>query len=104
MKSGITIGIDLGDKNHEVCVLNGGGNVVEQKTIPSSPGAMGGFFDRYAGAVVAMETGTHSGWVSKSVSRIEAAPSGEDRGRPQVPPQLKKLIHLNHFFRDVSGM
>jgi len=65
MKKGITIGMDLGDKKHQVCVLNKAGEIVAEEEVASNRAAMASFFKRYHGAVVAMETGTHSRWVSQ---------------------------------------
>ena len=65
MKESNIIGMDLGDKKHVVCVLNAAGEVVTQTTVPATPEAVTKFFQRYRGAVVAMETGTHSRWVSR---------------------------------------
>src|ERR1043165_5412223 len=65
MKKDITIGMDLGDQNHEVYVLDGESKAIEEGPIRCTRAAVETFFGRYPGAVVAMETGTHSGWVSR---------------------------------------
>ena len=65
MKKGITIGIDLGDKNHQICILNPAGKIVAEEEVASNRTAMTNFFKRYRGAVVAMETGKHSRWISQ---------------------------------------
>lgn len=65
MKKGITIGMDLGDKKHQVCVLNKAGEIVVEEEVAGNRAAIVSFFKRYRGAVVAMETGTHSRWVSQ---------------------------------------
>ena len=65
MRKNSIIGMDLGDKKHVVCVLNAAGAVVARATLPATPEAVTTFFQRYRGAVVAMETGTHSRWVSR---------------------------------------
>lgn len=63
--AGLTIGLDLGDKNHEACVLDAAGEVVARAQVGCSPVAVAEFFAQYRGAVVAMETGTHSRWVCR---------------------------------------
>ena len=65
MKKGITIGMDLGDKKHQVCMLDKTGKIMAEEEIAGNCAAVAKFFKRYRGAVVAMETGTHSRWVSQ---------------------------------------
>lgn len=65
MKEDITIGMDLGDEKHRVCVVDGVGEVVEERTIGSTERGTRNWLARYRGAVVAMENGTHSRWVSQ---------------------------------------
>jgi len=65
MKKGITIGMDLGDKKHQVCILDKTGKIIAEEEVAGNRAAMASFFKRYRGAVVAMETGTHSRWVSQ---------------------------------------
>jgi transposase len=64
MKRVKTIGMDLGDKNHHVCVLDAGGKVEMRGTIRNEPDAVRGFFLENRKAKVVMETGMHSGWVT----------------------------------------
>ncbi|MCH7917138.1 MAG: IS110 family transposase [Planctomycetes bacterium] len=61
----VTIGIDLGDKNHEVCVLDNAGEVIDRFMVGNTKSQLQKVFAKYAGALVAMETGTHSPWVSR---------------------------------------
>ena len=70
MQSCITIGMDMGDKSHQVCVLDGGGNEIRAETISNTNQAVTRFFAVYAGATVAIEAGTHSGWVSRILERL----------------------------------
>jgi len=65
MKKGITIGMDLGDKKHQVCILDKTGKIIAEEVVTGTRGAMSIFFKQYRGAVIAMETGTHSRWVSQ---------------------------------------
>lgn len=65
MKKGITIGMDLGDKKHQVCILDKTGKIIAEEEVAGTRAAMTSFCNRYRGAVVAMETGTHSRWVSQ---------------------------------------
>ncbi|MFH1970720.1 MAG: IS110 family transposase [Verrucomicrobiota bacterium] len=65
MKKGITIGMDLGDKKHQVCILDKTGKIIAEEKVTGNRKAMASFFKRYRGAMVAMEAGTHSRWVSQ---------------------------------------
>lgn len=67
MKS-ITIGIDLGDKNHVVCVLDDTGKTITLCTIENNQESLNNFFDKYKGATVAIEAGTHSPWISRQLT------------------------------------
>jgi transposase len=64
-KQPITIGMDLGDQNHLVVVLDSDGNQVECKRLTNTKISVGRFFQKYVRAVVAIEAGTHSPWVSR---------------------------------------
>jgi len=65
MKKGITIGMDLGDKKHQVCILDKTGKIIAEEEVAGNRKAMESFFKQYRGAVVAMEMGAHSRWVSQ---------------------------------------
>jgi len=65
MKKGITIGMDLGDKKHQVCILDKTGKIMAEEEVAGHRTATASYFKQYRGAVVAMETGTHSRWVSQ---------------------------------------
>lgn len=60
-----TIGIDLGDRRHAVCVLNARGAIVREEAVINTRECLTAFAQRYPGALIVMETGTHSPWVSR---------------------------------------
>jgi len=60
----VTIGMDLGDKNHALFILDQEGKVCFQGSIQNSKEDLVEFFIQYPGATVAMEAGTHSPWTS----------------------------------------
>lgn len=70
MKKSMTIGMDLGDKNHEVCVLDKRGQVQERKQITNTRDSVRKFFVEYKGATVVMEAGTHSPWISRLLEEL----------------------------------
>ena len=61
----ITIGLDLGDRRHRFGVLDGKGEVVEEGTLGNTREALRELSGRYEGALVVMEAGCHSPWVSR---------------------------------------
>lgn len=63
----ITVGMDLGDRRHQVCVLDKKGNIIKTCQVSNTKGAIEKFFSRYAGATVAIEAGTHSPWISREL-------------------------------------
>ena len=66
----VTIGMDLGDKNHEVCLLDQEGNMTDRFTVGNTRRQLQKVFAQYKGALVAMETGTHSPWISRELEAL----------------------------------
>jgi transposase len=64
MNNHITIGMDLGDRNHIAIVLDAQGRQIECKKVVNTKMSVKRFFQKYSGATVAVEAGTHSGWIS----------------------------------------
>lgn len=67
----ITIGMDIGDKNNAICVLSSGGELINNDTIENTDKSIGSFFKKYKGAVVAIEAGTHSPWISRLLASMD---------------------------------
>ena len=63
--STFTIGIDLGDRKHAVCVLDAKGDIVKQESIINSRPSLTALNRRYPGALMVMEVGMHSPWTSR---------------------------------------
>ena len=61
----LTIGLDLGDRRHTVCVLDEAGDIVAEEVITNTRECLEIFAARFPGATIVMETGTHSPWVSR---------------------------------------
>ena len=62
---GITIGLDLGERRHRFCVLDGEGEVVEQGSLNNDRVSLAGLSVGYQGGLVVMEAGGHSPWISR---------------------------------------
>jgi transposase len=66
----LTIGLDLGDRSSFYCVLNGPGEVILEDRVATNPEAMKKTFSTMPGSRIALETGTHSPWVSRVLSDL----------------------------------
>lgn len=66
--SGETIGIDLGDKVSQYCVLSEEGQVIEEGSVRNSESSLKKQFGSLARTRIALETGTQSGWISRLLS------------------------------------
>lgn len=64
-KSTITIGIDLGDKNHAICAIDASGSIIDERSITNHRESLRRLSKKHPGALVAMEVGTHSPWTSR---------------------------------------
>jgi len=62
---GLTIGVDLGDRTSCYCVLNEQGEIVQEQKVATTPKAMRERFADMPRCRMALETGTHSPWVSQ---------------------------------------
>ena len=70
MKSVTTIGMDMGDKNHSICGLDAEGQVVCTATVTNTANAIRKYFGKWKGLRIALEAGTHSGWVSRILEEL----------------------------------
>jgi len=69
-KGQLTIGLDLGDRSSAYCVLNEAGEIVLEQKLATTPEAMKQVFGRMPRCRIAMETGTHSPWVSRVLAEL----------------------------------
>lgn len=69
-RSTVTIGCDLGDKRCEVCVLGDSGEVLLRRSVSLSRRSLRVFFGQYAGAVVVIEAGCQSQWISEALTSM----------------------------------
>lgn len=60
-----TIGIDLGDRQSDVCILDESGLVVAHTKAATTEHGLSKTLKRHTGARVIVEVGTHSPWVSR---------------------------------------
>ena len=66
----LTIGLDLGDRWSFYCVLDEAGQVILEQKLPTTSEAMKQSFGKIPRSLLALETGTHSPWVSRLLSEL----------------------------------
>jgi transposase len=69
-KGQLTIGLDLGDRSSSYCVLDEAGEIILEQKLAMTPEAMKQTFGRIVHCRIAMETGTHSPWVSRLLTAL----------------------------------
>ena len=62
---GFTLGLDLGDRSHPVCVLDATGQIVREGTLLNPRSELAKLLAEFPGATVALEAGTPSPWISR---------------------------------------
>jgi transposase len=70
MRKGITVGIDMGDRNHSICVLDENGEVKARSSVMNTARAIRKYFKDFEPCRVAIEAGTHSGWISRILKEL----------------------------------
>jgi transposase len=70
MEYRITVGMDMGDKSHRICVLDEAGSVMRTEEVANTQRALAKCFGALPPCVVAIEAGTHSPWVSRLLTGL----------------------------------
>ncbi len=66
----LTIGLDLGDRWSFYCILEEAGKIILEQKVPTTPEAMKQTFGKIPRSLIALETGTHSPWVSRLLTEL----------------------------------
>jgi len=66
----LTMGLDLGDRSSWYCLLDEVGEVRQEQKLSTTPKAMRGVFGVMPRSRIALETGTHSPWISRLLSEL----------------------------------
>src|ERR1700731_442032 len=66
----LTIGVDLGDRWSFYCVLDEAGKIILEQKVATTPEAMKQTFGKIPRSLIALETGTHSPWVSRLLPEL----------------------------------
>ena len=65
-----TIGVDMGDKTHSICVLDTQSEIQERATVTNTAVAIRKYFKKHEPCLIALEAGTHSAWVSRVLEEM----------------------------------
>src|SRR6266851_1915978 len=71
----LTIGLDLGDRWSFYCVLDEAGKIILEQKAATTPEAMKQTFGKIPRSLIALETGTHSPWVSRVLTVTKFSPA-----------------------------
>jgi len=66
----LTIGLDLGDRNSWYCVVDEAGQIQLEQRVGTSAKALQEVFGGMPRSRIALETGTHSPWISRLLSEL----------------------------------
>jgi transposase len=66
----LTIGMDLGDRWSCYCILDEAGEILLEQKVATTPEAMKQAFAKIPRSLIALETGTHSPWVSRLLTEL----------------------------------
>ena len=66
----LTIGVDLGDRWSNCCVLDEAGEILLEQKLPTTPEAMKQTFEKIPRSLMALERGTHSPWSSRLLREL----------------------------------
>jgi transposase len=85
----VTIGLDLGDKKHAICVLNKAGEIIDERTITNHRESLRRLSLKYPKSRIALEVGSHSPWISRLLTGL---------GHEVLVANARKLraIYTNH--------
>jgi transposase len=66
----LTIGLDLGDRFSHYCILDEAGKVILEHNLPTTAKGIHQVFSKIPRCRIALETGTHSPWVSRQLNSM----------------------------------
>jgi transposase len=66
----LTIGLDLGDRSSWYCVLDEAGQIQLEQRVSTTARGLHEVFSRMPGSRIALETGTHSPWISRLLREL----------------------------------
>lgn len=92
-EEGLVIGVDLGDKQSQVCVLGAEQEIRHEVRVHTTTPALQSWFESLQPSLVVVEAGTHSPWVSRLLEQLGHAVM-------VVDPRRLKLISASDSKND----
>ena len=89
----LTVGLDLGDRYIQVCILDEAGAILEESRLPNKRAALERRFSGSEPLRIVLEAGTHSPWVSRLLEEL-----GHDV--LVANPRKLRLIYMNESKSD----
>ena len=65
-----TLGIDLGDRKHAICIIDQAGEVIQECMISNTREDLARLAKSYPDSLIAMEVGMHSPWISRFLQKL----------------------------------
>lgn len=65
-----TIGIDLGDRKHAICVIDAAGEIIDERKIRNERDVLRKLSEQYPDTRIIIEVGTHSPWISRFLESL----------------------------------
>lgn len=69
-QSGLTVGLDVGDRYCHICVLDEAAEIVDEGRVPTTKMALTRRLSALEPSLVAIEVGTHSRWLSQLIEEL----------------------------------
>ena len=66
----LTIGIDLGDRKHAICIIDQNGDIIHESMLSNTREDIARFLKNYPESLIAMEVGMHSPWLSRFLKSL----------------------------------
>jgi transposase len=92
----LTVGLDLGDRCSWYCVLDEAGSVLLEQKLSTTARALQAVFGSLPRSRIALETGTHSPWISRVLGELghEVIVANARKLRINLVPRKNKRTHL----------
>ena len=101
----LTIGLDLGDRNSWYCVRDEAGKVQLEQRVRTSAKALQEVFGAMPRSRIALETGTHSPWISRLLSELgqEVIVANARKVRLIGESRNRMIVWMRRHWRDWRG-
>jgi transposase len=89
-----TVGLDVGDRNTQFCILDESGEIVAEGRVRTTAETLNEHFGRWARSRVVLEAGTSSAWISRLASAA---------GHEVIVANPRELRKIHQSDRNLGG-